>query len=112
MGATEAIHDKDHPTNNITQAGEGGLEGWRWIFLVFGLLTVAAAFLGFAFLVDFPDRAINKKYYGFINSDEIAFIIRRINKDRDDAGAEPWDFMKWLAAGKDWKIWTFALLFL
>ncbi|KAM0720861.1 hypothetical protein Q7P37_003146 [Cladosporium fusiforme] len=91
--------------------GEGDLEGWRWIFLVFGLMTVAAAFLGYAFLVDFPDRAINKKYYGFINSDEIAFIIRRINKDRDDAGAEPWNFKKWLAAGKDWKIWTFAMLF-
>lgn len=74
-------------------------------------MTVAAALLGFAFLVDFPDRAVHKKYYGFINSDEIAFIIRRINKDRDDAGSEPWNFKKWLAAGKDWKIWTFALIF-
>lgn len=75
-------------------------------------MTVAASLLGFAFLVDFPDRAIKKKYYGFINQDEIAFIIRRINKDRDDAGAAPFVFKKWAAAGKDWKIWAFALLFL
>ena len=64
------------------------------------------------FLVDFPDRALNKKYYGFINRDEIAFIIRRINKDRDDAGAERFNFMKWAAAGADWKIWSFAMCFL
>jgi hypothetical protein len=92
--------------------GRAGLEGWRWIFLVFGLMTVAAAFLGYMFLVDFPDRALNKKYYGFINHDEIAFIIRRINKDRDDAGAERFNFRKWAAAGADWKIWSFAMCFL
>lgn len=94
------------------QAGEGGLEGWRWIFLVFGLLTVAASFLGFAFLVDFPDRAQHKKYWGFVNSEEIAFVIRRVNKDRNDANEEPWNFKKWAASGKDWKIWIFALQFL
>lgn len=75
-------------------------------------MTVAAAFLGAAFLVDFPDRALNKKYWGFVNSDEIAFIIRRINKDRDDAGTEKFNFRKWAAAGKDWKIWMFAFQFL
>lgn len=75
-------------------------------------MTVAAAILGFIFLVDFPDVAIEKKHWRFLSRDEIAFIIRRINKDRDDAVTEPWNFRKWLAAGKDWKIWVFALLFL
>ncbi|GAB7361451.1 hypothetical protein MBLNU230_g1507t1 [Neophaeotheca triangularis] len=91
--------------------GAGGLEGWRWIFLVFGLTTVAAGLAGYVFLVDFPDKALNKKYYGFVNKDEIAFILRRINKDRDDANMEPWNFKKWIGAGKDWKIWVFALQF-
>ncbi|GAB7366698.1 hypothetical protein MBLNU230_g0656t1 [Neophaeotheca triangularis] len=91
--------------------GAGGLEGWRWIFLVFGLTTVAAGIAGYIFLVDFPDRAIDKKYFGFVNSEEIAFILRRIKKDRDDASAEPWNFKKWISAGADWKIWTFAVQF-
>ncbi|KAF2210373.1 hypothetical protein CERZMDRAFT_113301 [Cercospora zeae-maydis SCOH1-5] len=91
--------------------GQGGLEGWRWIFLVFGLLTVASAFLGFAFLVDFPDVAVNKNHWKFLSRDEIQFILRRIDKDRGDAAQEPWNFRKWLAAGKDWKIWLFALCF-
>lgn len=75
-------------------------------------MTVIAAFLGFAFLVDFPDRAVNKKYWGFVNSEEIKFVIRRIDKDRSDAGDEPWNFRKWAASAKDWKIWTFAMIFL
>lgn len=66
-------------------------------------MTVVAAFIGFAFLVDFPDVAVNKKHRRFLSSEEIQFIMRRINKDRNDAGNEPWNFRKWLAAGKDWK---------
>lgn len=92
--------------------GMGGLEGWRWIFLVFGLMTVVAAAAGAIFLVDFPDVAIDKNHWRFLSRDEIAFIIRRINKDRDDAATEKWNFRKWAAAGKDWKIWMFAMQFL
>ncbi|RVX72343.1 hypothetical protein B0A52_04548 [Exophiala mesophila] len=92
-------------------AGLGGLEGWRWIFIIFGLMTVVAAILGFIFLVDFPDVALHKNHWRFISRDEIEFIIRRINKDRSDADSEPWNFRKWAGAGKDWKLWVFALQF-
>lgn len=80
--------------------------------MVFGLTTVAAGLAGYAFLVDFPDKAVNKKYWGFVNQDEIAFVLRRIKKDRDDAGSEKFDFKKWISAGKNWRIWIFALQFL
>ncbi|KAL8861281.1 MAG: hypothetical protein Q9198_010535, partial [Flavoplaca austrocitrina] len=72
--------------------GLGGLEGWRWIFIIFGLMTVAAAAIGIVFLVDFPDVAINKGHWKFLSRDEIAFILRRINKDRHDANTEKWNF--------------------
>lgn len=75
-------------------------------------MTVAAAILGFMFLVDFPDVALHKNHWRFISRDEIEFIIRRINKDRSDADSEPWNFRKWAAAGKDWKLWVFAIQFL
>ena len=104
------VHN-EHATK-IIQDGLGGLEGWRWIFIVFGLMTVVAAVLGWMFLVDFPDAAIEKNHRKFLNRDEIAFVIRRIDKDRHDASREKWNFRKWLAAGKDWKIWMFALQFL
>ncbi|RVX69478.1 hypothetical protein B0A52_06542 [Exophiala mesophila] len=91
--------------------GLGGLEGWRWIFIIFGLMTVAAAVIGVLFLVDFPDVAVNKQNWKFLSKEEIDFILRRINKDRQDANSEPWNFRAWLSAGKDWKIWMFALQF-
>jgi len=96
----------------VIQDGLGGLEGWRWIFIIFGLMTVIAAVLGVMFLVDFPDVAVNKSNWKFLSREEIEFILRRINKDRRDAGTEKWDFRAWLSAGKDWKIWTFAMQFL
>jgi hypothetical protein len=75
-------------------------------------MTVAAAGLGALFLVDFPDVAVNKKHKMFLSKEEIEFVLRRIHKDRGDSAQEPWNFRKWLSAGADWKIWTFALCFL
>ncbi|KAG9251905.1 major facilitator superfamily domain-containing protein [Emericellopsis atlantica] len=91
--------------------GLGGLEGWRWIFIIFGLMTVAASFLGMVFLVDFPDVAIDKNHWKFISRDEIALIMRRIAKDRNDASSEKFNVRRWAAAGKDWKLWVFAMQF-
>merc|ERR1712000_459095 len=91
--------------------GLGGLEGWRWIFVIFGLMTIVAAVLGAMFLVDFPDKALDKNHWRFLSRDEIQFILRRIDKDRGDASQEPWNFRKWLSAGKNWRIWSFALCF-
>jgi len=69
--------------------------------------------IGFIFLVGFPDQLEQKKIWPpFLNSEEIAFIIRRINKDRSDADAEEFNFKKWAASGKDPKVWSFALVFL
>lgn len=60
----------------------------------------------------FPDRAIAKKHWRFLKDNEIEFILRRIDKDRNDAVAEPFVFKQWLACGADLKVWGFALIFL
>jgi hypothetical protein len=71
-----------------------------------------AAVAGWIFLVDFPDVAVDKNHWGFLKREEIEFILRRITKDRHDAAKVKWNFREWAAAGADWKIWTFALLFM
>lgn len=69
--------------------------------------------MGFIFLVGFPDQLEQKKTWPpFLNKEEIAFVIRRINKDRSDADAEAWNFKQWAVSGKDPKVWAFALIFL
>jgi len=54
------------------------------------------------------DRA-HKTALWFLNERECAFIIRQINKDRDDATVEPFNLKKWAASGLDWKIWGFGM---
>ncbi|KAL2004857.1 hypothetical protein VTN00DRAFT_3130 [Thermoascus crustaceus] len=90
-------------------AGVQGLGGWRWIFILEGVITCAVGILAFFFLVDFPDKAY--KSWRFLNERECAFIVRRINKDRSDGDSEPFTLKRFLRPALDLKIWGFAIIF-
>ena len=75
-----------------------------------GTITTLIGIVGYFTLVDFPDRAA-KTTWRFLSEDECAFILRRIQNDRDDGVAEPFNFRKWAASGLDLKVWGFAMLF-
>ncbi|KAJ5961145.1 Major facilitator superfamily domain general substrate transporter [Penicillium vulpinum] len=89
--------------------GKQGLSGWRWIFILEGVITGVIGILCLFFLVDFPDRA--HKSWRFLNKRECAFIIRRINKDRNDGDMEAFSLKKFLMPALDLKIWGFAMIF-
>ncbi|KAF2787424.1 MFS general substrate transporter [Melanomma pulvis-pyrius CBS 109.77] len=87
--------------------GVGGLEGWRWIFILEGILTVVVAFIAFFTLHDFPETAT------FLTEEERAFIVYRLKYQGHQAGDEvkvaqddtfQWKYVK--AAFLDWQIWT------
>ncbi|KAF5103743.1 hypothetical protein D0Z03_000079 [Geotrichum reessii] len=61
--------------------GTGGLEGWRWIFILEGILTVLVAFGAYYWLYDYPDTA------KFLNEEEKAFIHHRLMYDSHNKGA-------------------------
>lgn len=75
-------------------------------------MTVAVGLAGYIFVVDFPDQIAVKPAWGFLKPNETAFLLRRINRDRNDAEAEPFNLKRWAASGADLKIWSFALIFL
>ncbi|EEH38746.1 hypothetical protein PAAG_08473 [Paracoccidioides lutzii Pb01] len=90
-------------------AGLRGYRGWRWIFIMQGVLTVIVGIIIYIFLVDFPDKA--HKAWRFLTKEECAFVIRRLNKDRGDADAEPFSIRKFLRPALDLKIWAFGMIF-
>ncbi|KAK2597409.1 hypothetical protein QQS21_005957 [Conoideocrella luteorostrata] len=89
--------------------GREGLRGWRWIFIIEGVLTCALATAGYWLLVDFPDSS--RKSWNFLNLRERQWIVSRVQKDRGDAKVEPFQLSKFLRGGKDWKIWAYAMIF-
>lgn len=89
--------------------GREGLNGWRWIFIIEGALTMFLGIVGYWAIVDFPDKAHTS--WHFLNERETKFIIDAVNKDRGDAKPEPWSLKKFLRGGADIKIWGFAMIF-
>lgn len=87
--------------------GVGGLEGWRWIFILEGILTVLVAIMAYFTLYDFPETA------GFLTEEERAFVVHRL-KYQGSQGEDgqliaqddtfQWKYVK--AAFLDWQIWT------
>jgi MFS family permease len=104
--------------------GTNGLSGWRWIFILEGVVRLTptpyapsntfqiTGFIGilcYIFLVDFPDRA--SRSWRFLSEAECSFIVRRINNDRRDGNGEAFSITKFLRPALDPKIWGFAMIF-
>ncbi|OGE51811.1 hypothetical protein PENARI_c012G08612 [Penicillium arizonense] len=90
--------------------GIAGKAGWEWIFIIEGLLTCVLGIGSYIFLVDFPEQS--PKSWKFLNESEASFVIARIENDRADASVEPFSIGKYLANGKDSKVWAYAALYM
>ncbi|KAF6763036.1 major facilitator superfamily domain-containing protein [Ephemerocybe angulata] len=84
--------------------GKRGLEGWRWIFIVEGTITLVLACLSFFFLPCFPEQ--NK----FLTKEQTALIIRRIDEDRGDALPDVITFQKVRTHLSDWTLWGYGFI--
>jgi len=89
--------------------GIGGLSGWRWIFIMEGVITCVIAFVAFFFLVGFPEEA--HKSWNFLTEQERDFVLRRVNRDRGDAVTEAFSLKAFLKPAADFKLWVFAFMF-
>jgi MFS family permease len=66
-----------------------GIAGWRWIFIMQGVLTCVVACLGYVLVIDFPEVAAKRRYLiRFLQPREIEFMIARLEQDRDDVRPE------------------------
>ena len=103
--------------------GVGGLNGWRWIFIIVntftsisrhgtanvslkeGLLTVVVSIAGYFFVYNYPATA------GFLAPKEKEFIITRLNEDGDASRDEKFTWAGVTRALKDPKVWLYGLAF-
>ncbi|CAG5156211.1 uncharacterized protein ALTATR162_LOCUS4042 [Alternaria atra] len=89
--------------------GVAGIRGWRWIFIIEGIITCVVAITAWFIILDFPDKAEKK---GFLTSTEAAVIMQRIEDDRGDSIADPLTWAKFILHLKDLKLWAYATLFM
>lgn len=74
--------------------------GWRWIFIVEGLLTIVLAAISKFLIADWPSTA------KFLTSVERELLHRRLKEDgQDDQDKHITASEKWRAF-LDWKTWT------
>ncbi|KAI0122034.1 MFS general substrate transporter [Daldinia grandis] len=88
--------------------GTAGLSGWRWIFIIEGVITCLLASLGYWLLVDFPDS--NRKSWRFLSDRERSWIVRRVDTDRGDVETPKFQISLFLKGGLDLRVWGYGLI--
>ncbi|RCI16208.1 hypothetical protein L249_1870 [Ophiocordyceps polyrhachis-furcata BCC 54312] len=89
--------------------GVAGLRGWRWIFIVEGVISCLIALASYVLLVEFPEDG--HRSWRFLNKQECDFVIRRVNRDRGDAVTDAFSLRAFLTPALDCKIWVYAFVF-
>jgi len=89
--------------------GRGGLAGWRYMFLVQGLISVVIGLVTYFWMVDFPENAHRSVW--FLTPEEQQLAVARINADRKDVEIDEFAWSKVLVHAKDPKIYGFAVMF-
>ncbi|KAF5011453.1 hypothetical protein FDECE_2442 [Fusarium decemcellulare] len=84
--------------------GVGDLRGWRWVFVIPGIVTVLLAVPIFFFVAEFPEKA------KWLNLDELNLVRQRLLEDRGEALEEPATMRAFLEAATDWKVYVLSLL--
>ena len=80
-------------------AGTNGYLGWRWIFIIEGLISVAIGLFCLFTTPGWPDTAT------FLDNEERNFLKTRIFESASQARMDNLDAMSIKRSLRDWKIW-------
>ncbi|KAF2738263.1 MFS general substrate transporter [Polyplosphaeria fusca] len=86
--------------------GIRGYGGWRWIFIIEGLVTVVIGLVAKWWVTDWPETA------SFLNDEERALLIARLSADSGDAVMNRLDKRAWKRILRDPKIYLGIFMYL
>ncbi|KAF2166673.1 hypothetical protein M409DRAFT_23304 [Zasmidium cellare ATCC 36951] len=88
--------------------GTGGYEGWQWIFIIEGLMTVFFGLIALIFTPNFPKKA----QHWFLKPNEREYLIAKLEASRglEEKGSVADDVSIWKVL-VDWRIHLFTLCF-
>ncbi|KAI1803495.1 putative MFS transporter [Daldinia bambusicola] len=89
--------------------GKGGIAGWRYMFLVQGLISIVIGFVTYFWMVDFPEEA--HRSFWFLTPEEQELAVERINADRKDVEPDTFSWGKVFVHARDPKVYGFACMF-
>jgi sugar phosphate permease len=90
--------------------GKGGIAGWRYMFLVQGLITMVIGFITYFWMIDFPENA-HKSLWFLKNEEEQRLAVSRIEKDRSDVTISKFSWAHVFVHAKDPKVYGFAVMY-
>lgn len=86
--------------------GVYGRQGWQWLFIVCGIISLPIAFLGFWFIPDFPETT--RAFY--ITKEESENQCKRLAAEgQKPLGHNPWTRTKFFGIAKQWQFWVLPL---
>lgn len=80
-------------------SGIRGYNGWRWIFIIEGILTVVAAAFSKFLIVDWPETS------KFLTENERKMLLSRLERDVAEARMDRLDKQAARRVFSDWKIY-------
>ncbi|KAG7287768.1 hypothetical protein NEMBOFW57_007283 [Staphylotrichum longicolle] len=88
--------------------GRGGLPGWKWLFIMDGVISLPVAVASFWFLPDLPENATSRRVF---TDEEIDLAKRRmVLEDRKQRA--PFTFAKVKGVLTSWHIWLLSLYYI
>lgn len=86
--------------------GVYGKQGWQWLFIVCGIISLPILFLGYFLIPDFPETT--RAFY--ITKEEAERQCQRLIKEgQKPLGHNPWNRKKFFKITKQWQFWVLPL---
>ncbi|KAH8887598.1 MFS general substrate transporter [Thozetella sp. PMI_491] len=91
-----------------TLNGRNGIEGWRWVFIIDGIITVVIAIYGF---IVFPDTPYDTKAF-YLSAEEKTRCVERLVEDGREEFVNEFSWDMFRRAARTWQLYVLTVLFM